>query len=319
MKKRQPANLPASIRQRLLNLSRDRGEDFNLTLTRYAIERLLYRLSQSERADQFVLKGALLLSLCLVTGCGAESVTIVEDFREIDSMVMVYVPAGEFWMGSRATDRNADPDEKPRHRVYLDAFWIDKTEVGNAQYHSCMLQGACQEPRYWDDEQFNEPWLPVVGVSWFDANAYCEWAGARLPTEAEWEKAARGTDGRIYPWGNESPTCELANYPGCNEGTTTVGFHTAGASPYGALDMAGNVCEWVADRIDPEYYAHSPDRNPTGPDEGSSRGLRGGSWGSSRSARNPAIVRAANRDWIYPGNRFQFYGIRCAMTTAPSP
>ena len=132
---------------------------------------------------------------------------------EKDGMELLPVPAGEFLMGSDpAVDKDAQDDEKPQHTVYLDTFWIDKTEVTNAQYQTCVSAGACSQSEYADDSHFNAPNQPVVGVSWNDATAYCEWAGRRLPTEAEWEKAARGTDGRIYPWGNDAPTCELAQY-----------------------------------------------------------------------------------------------------------
>jgi len=172
--------------------------------------------------------------------------------RPADNAVMVYVPAGEFEMGSA----DGSNDEKPEHRVYLDAFWIDKTEVTNAQYQRCVMAGACKESWYANDANSAGDAQPVVGVEHYMAEAYCEWVGARLPTEAEWEKAARGTDGRSYPWGNEEATCEYAvmkdgSGNGCGEDKTwPVGNKPLGASPYGALDMAGNVWEWVADWYD---------------------------------------------------------------------
>ena len=149
--------------------------------------------------------------------------------RPSDSAVMVYVPAGEFLMGSPESDPDAGDDEKPQHTVYLDAFWIDRTEVTNAQYGLCVEWGPCQAPRYWDDDELNVPDQPVMSVSWHDAQAYAQWVGGRLPTEAEWEKAARGTDGRLYPWGNSAPDCSRANYHGCADGALPVGSHPEGA------------------------------------------------------------------------------------------
>jgi len=234
---------------------------------------------------------------------------------------MVYVPAGEFTMGSD----EGDSDEKPVHTVYLDAFYIDKTEVTNAQYQKCVEAGACQapticdwgEPTYGDASKADHP---VVCVSWDGAKAYCEWAGKRLPTEAEWEKAARGTDGRVYPWGNTFDGSRL-NFCDRNcesdwkdsdadDGyaqTALVGSYPQGASPYGALDMAGNVGEWVADWYDSGYYSQSPARNPPGPDSGESRVLRGGSWSGA-----PLYVRCAIRFWINPDLRYSNLGFRCA-------
>jgi formylglycine-generating enzyme required for sulfatase activity len=182
--------------------------------------------------------------------------------RPTDGMVMVYVPEGEFLMGSPSGQGN--DDEHPQHTVYLDAFWIDQTEVTNAQYRKCLEAGVCRKPVCWDNSDYNAPDQPVVCVSWGDARTYCEWAGVRLPSEAEWEKAARGTDGRVYPWGNEAPICERANYAVCVGKAASAGSYPAGVSPYGALDMAGNVWEWVADWYAGNYYSRSPARNPQG-------------------------------------------------------
>jgi formylglycine-generating enzyme required for sulfatase activity len=233
--------------------------------------------------------------------------------RPADGAVMVYVPAGEFLMGSADDDPDAADDEKPQHTVYLDAFWIDRTEVTNAQYRQCVEAGGCYEPECWDDDDYNAPDQPVVCVKWHDAQAYAEWVGGRLPTEAEWEKAARGTDGRIYPWGNSAPDCYKANYAGCAAHPLSVGSHPDGASPYGALDMAGNVREWVADWYDKDYYSRSVFSNPNGPDFGSFRVRRGGSFLDYQ--RN---VRCAFREGGYPINWHWIFGFRVVVAPGPS-
>ena len=191
---------------------------------------------------------------------------------------MVYVPAGEFIMGSD----EGDPDEQPVHTVYLDAFYIDKTEVTNAQYRKCVEAGICRAPTpcEWREQTYEDVSkadYPVVCVSWNDADAYCRWAGKRLPTEAEWEKAAQGTGGRTYSWG-EGIDCDHAQYNECGGQAVPMGSKPQGVSPYGALDMVGNVWEWVADWYDGDYYSQSPEHNPPGPDSGASKVLRGGSW-----------------------------------------
>jgi eukaryotic-like serine/threonine-protein kinase len=237
--------------------------------------------------------------------------------READSMVMVYVPAGDFLMGS--PEGEGDFGEHPQHMVTLDAFWIDRLEVTNAQYRLCLEEGVCREPAFWHSTIYNAPDQPVVGVIWEDARTYCEWAGVRLPTEAEWEKAARGTDARTYPWGDEEATCQYAvmndaSGPGCGLGKPwPVGSKPEGVSPYGALDMAGNVSEWVADWYAPDYYSRSPERNPQGPDSGDVRGQRGGGW-----YFNADWVRAAQRNGLLPDMSNCLLGIRCAAST-PSP
>jgi len=229
--------------------------------------------------------------------------------REKDGAVMVYVPAGEFWMGSYENDSSARDDEKPRHKVYLDAFWIGRTEVTNAQYKQCVETGLCSVPA--DDGRYSDPdyaSYPVVHVEWLQANRFCAWVGGRLPSEAEWEKAARGTNARLYPWGGNPLICERAQFRGCEpSGSLPVGSKSpAGDSPYDAVDMAGNVWEWVADWYDGDYYEDSPEDNPTGPEHGDYKVLRGGGW-----SYGPDILRAAYRGVDYPASRSDSVGFRC--------
>ena len=231
-----------------------------------------------------------------------------------DGMTQLFVPAGEFIMGSASAE--AFGDEQPVRTVYLDAFWIDQTEVTNAMYARCVAAGTCPAPAqsrsYTRDSYYNNPTYadyPVIYVSWHNADAYCQWAGRRLPTEAEWEKAARGTDGRTYPWG-ETISCEQANWGssnGCIGDTTAVGAYPAGASPYGALDMAGNMWEWVADWYGP--YSATQLTNPTGPASGTQKVLRGGSWNLFAW-----YVRASFRGRHAPDYRFINIGFRCASS-----
>ena len=238
--------------------------------------------------------------------------------RPTDGMVMVYAPAGEFEMGST----KGDDDEQPVHTVALDGFWIDRTEVTHAQYERCVAAGACTPRRFsgFDPLDAHDD-HPAIYVTWYQAEAYCRWAGGRLPTEAEWEYAARGPESRAFPWGDEFDGTRL-NYCDANcerdwadqtadDGyaeTAPVGSFPAGASWCGALDMAGNVWEWVADWYADDYYARSPSRNPTGPPSGRSRVLRGGSWGF-----DPFYVRSANRDdFLVPSNTYGHVGFRCA-------
>jgi formylglycine-generating enzyme required for sulfatase activity len=239
---------------------------------------------------------------------------------EKDGMVMVYVPAGEFLMGSTNADidailanckdckRDSFADEQPQHKIYLDAFWIDRTEVTNTQYKQCVQAQKCKASSNANDASFNGDIQPVVGVDWNNAKNYCEWAGRQLPTEAQWEKAARGTDGRFYPWGNTAPNSNRLNFNRQVGKTTEVGMYLAGASPYGANDMAGNVAEWTADWYDGRYYDSSPPKNTTGPTSGQIRVLRGGSW----ACDTPQCVRTAERYPLEPEGRYGDVGFRCS-------
>ncbi len=233
-----------------------------------------------------------------------------------DGMKLLYVPAGNFLMGSVDSDPNAQPDEKPQHTVYLDAFWIDQTDVTNAMYAKCVSASVCKQPAnltskthssYFDNPQFGN--YPVIYVDWNMANAYCKWAGRQLPTEAQWEKAARGTDGRIYPWGNNRPDFDvtLSNYNLRVGDTTAVGDYPNGASPYGALDMAGNVLQWVADWYNDTYYQNQSLllSNPSGPTLGQYRVMRGGWFNFSGD------IHSAVRARTVPFNSFYNIGFRC--------
>ncbi len=227
---------------------------------------------------------------------------------------MVLVPAGEFMMGSRQDDKMADKDERTAHTVRLDAFHIDQYEVTTARYAKFFQETKRPAPKYWSDQipqrHGNEP---VIGVDWNDANGYCVWAGKRLPTEAEWEKAARGIDQRLYPWGNAEPNRQRANFDHCcdfkgYEALTEGGSFEQGKSPYGAYDMAGNVWEWVADRYDGGSYDESPERNPTGRLSGEKRIVRGGAWDSAS-----AYIRSSYRLRLSPTFRLDNIGFRCAQ------
>lgn len=235
-------------------------------------------------------------------------------FNPVSGMELVYVPAGKFRMGSAETDSNRDAaTEEPQHKVHLDAYWISKTQVTNAMFNACVAAGACKysasrttNPNYLDPLFTNHP---VVYISWSMAQTYCAWTGGRLPTEAEWEKAARGPDGQRFPWGSDLANIKYANANGEIGNTTPVGSFPVGKSYYGALDMGGNVREWVADWYDPDYYDYSPNINPQGPETGEKKVLKGASYldpyGYSRSANrlshepdSPGAVRGFR--CVYP-------------------
>jgi iron(II)-dependent oxidoreductase len=300
--------------------------------------------------------------LCILTtiialfGCKEELPT--EIINEKDGSVMVLIPAGDFIMGSSDEqveryvkqfnwDYNWYEDEKPQHTVYMDAYYIDKFEVTNAQYKKFVDEtnhpvptesvedikeifsevfqstGQLDVPEAYIDAVMDtcEPYIwkngtyppgkadhPVVLVGWEDANAYAKWAGKRLPTEAEWEKAARGTDGRTYPWGEEIDATKL-NYDEHAGGTTKVGAYPLGVSPFGVYDMAGNVWEWVADWYGKDYYKYSPKKNPKGPQSGASHVIRGGSW---KFDGYDARVADRNYHLRNPSYIYNINGFRCA-------
>jgi formylglycine-generating enzyme required for sulfatase activity len=255
-------------------------------------------------------------------GIGSEMIS------EIDRMEMIFVPAGIFVMGSN----DGEFDEKPSHEVYLNDYWIDKFEVNHKQFSDFVSRTSyitdaeisgcsyfssykCEKNINWRNPSIVSGWIntgpdsPVIHVSWNDAIAYCSWAGRELPTEAQWEKAARGTDKRIYPWGNELPNDELANFNRNNVGITKVTMFMNGISPYGAQNMAGNVWEWVYDRYDSNYYSsQSSWINPIGPSSGSFGIIRGGSWNNGSDD-----LRSSRRSWLGISYTNSSIGFRCVF------
>ncbi|MBL8063494.1 MAG: SUMF1/EgtB/PvdO family nonheme iron enzyme [Anaerolineales bacterium] len=259
----------------------------------------------------------------LVVGSGP----LLNEITDARGAEMVLVPEGMFTMGSKAEDALAEclkyqsdcdlswyRDEEPPHTVFLDSFYIDRYEVTNGQYAVCVDEGTCQPPTssesairssYYGNPEYEN--YPVIYVSWDMAKAFCEWRGARLPSEAEWEKAARGPEGNVFPWGAEADLT-YANYNVDIGDTVAVGRYENGQSPYGAYDMAGNVWEWVADWYSNSYYQVSPLENPLGPETGEKRILRGGSW------YDPAYLIRTSIRLVEPVPVDNNFGIRCART-----
>ena len=214
--------------------------------------------------------------LALVVSCGGR-VAVPSPTPPVLS-VMVVVPRGWFLMG----DDGGRESSRPQRLIRVDEFAIDSTEVTNAAV-ARFVEETSTELEGWDVSQAKKrPDHPAVGLLWREADAFCRWAGKRLPTEAEWEKAARGTDGRRYPWGNAWEAGRANTAESGLRGVAEVGSFPAGASPLGVLDMAGNAAEWVADAFDPAYHTYGPDQNPSGPDAVLDHGLRGGSWAAPR-------------------------------------
>jgi formylglycine-generating enzyme required for sulfatase activity len=230
-------------------------------------------------------------------------------------MQLVYIPQGEFLMGSNDQD---DPVSQPAHKVYLDAFWIDKTEVTNAMYAKCVQNRKCLEPLaisglnpYYGKETYAND--PVIYASWYYAKMYCSWAGRRLPTEAQWEKAARGSgDERLYPWGNKLPDMSLLNFDGNIGQPVAVDRYILGASPYGVLNMEGNLREWVADWFSPVYYQDLPYANPKGPPTGTLKSLRGSAYDDH--IRESRVFERFGHD---PTSAGRNRGFRCAVAARP--
>ncbi len=226
----------------------------------------------------------------------------------VDGSTLVYIPAGDFTMGDGVFALS--------HNVTLDGYWIQKTKVTNRMYEQCVKVGICSAPsQVLGGPVFSNPEFgnhPVVGVDWSQAQAYCAWTQGALPTEAQWEKAARGTNGNTYPWGNAAPTCGLLNFANCYSSTSTVeAFAATGASPYGLLDMAGNTFEWVGDWYSEAYYSNSPLANPTGPESGEYRVVRGSSFET-----DDQLIASSIRRFNEPVDSERDTGFRCVV---PNP
>jgi formylglycine-generating enzyme required for sulfatase activity len=242
--------------------------------------------------------------------------------RPADGMVMVYVPGGTYRMGTDVGDPLVQDDEVPPHAVTLGGFWIDQTEVTNEQYARCVAAGACQPPfapmferheRYYGSSDTAD--YPVIYVSWLHATEYCVWAGGALPSEAQWEYAARGPESLTYPWGNSPPSEALLNYDKIINDPVAVGSYPAGASWCGALDMAGNVYEWMNDWY--SRYTPEAQTDPTGAERGIGHVLRGGSWFDGAEfvrAANRYVIREAYRDYVVPSGHGFNFGFRCVVS-----
>ena len=315
--------------------SRSRVTDFWLVQVRIIENN---RRKKLKKLTTVLLCGAILGTIGiniphLIFPAMGDGIVIAPD-KGTSSIEMIEIPAGNFLMGSLESDIDASDHEKPQHTVYLNSYQISKYEVTVGQFKQFVKMTGYQtdaEREGWGHGyntttrtfvQGKYSWKtpgfkqndnhPVVCISWNDAAAFCSWAGGRLPTEAEWEKAARGTDGRKYPWGNNTPECNLLNFWGYNVGkqycvssTTVTGSYPAGASPYGVMDMAGNVWEWCNDWYNRYYYSSSPTNNPQGPNSGLYRVMRGGRWGSSANT-----VRCGFRDIGIQTDRSDGLGMR---------
>ena len=259
--------------------------------------------------------------LLLISGLETVSAEQSQEILGKDKAPMVLVPEGVFPMGVPSAARDGGVDERPTHDVFLDTFYIDKYELTNGRYLQFVIETGHRTPQHptdptkgiWQGNIMPESIidLPVINVDWFDAEAYCTWAGKRLPTEAEWEKAAKGPNDWRFPWGDVEPTDKHLNYNQVTwRGESTlvpVGIYEAGKSPYGAYDMAGNVWEWVADWYDSQYYSKSPERNPKGPQTGDYKVLRSSGWqGETPQAR--IFTRIMSK----PLDRNHSTGFRCA-------
>lgn len=224
--------------------------------------------------------------------------------RESQISAEVLIPAGDFWMG------DSQGKDSPLHKVYLDAYWIDTQEVTNAQYREFVEATGHAAPRYWHDPKYNGDALPVVGITYEEAQAYCAWKGKKLPTEAQWERAGRGAQSRLYPWGDRFDVTHTNTRESNNRRPVAVGSYPSGVSPDGLFDMSGNVWEWCRDWFDKDYYRASPLRNPTGPADGKKRVIRGGGWSAPQ-------ITMAQRHAEGPGKTYPSLGFRCVRSQEP--
>jgi len=295
------------------------------------------------RTNERCIKSKTIILLFLISIFTSPGIALSDDTSSLGGMVMV--PGGPFLMGvdkevnekvkkmskiaklKYAVSREAFHDEGPAHNVILDAFYLDQYEVSNREYSDFIKATDHPAPAYWDDHRRNKPQQPVSGVNWNDANAFCSWANKRLPTEAEWEKAARGPEGFKYPWGNELDNSK-GNFGRKDEVTANIDAYPEGKSHYGVYNMAGNVFEWVSDWYDPNFYKTSRQSiNPTGPKDGAwlsstgtyvdriavgkKRVIRGGSWYAPAES-----ISTTHRFWNDPMNNSYGVGLgfRCART-----
>jgi len=293
----------------------------SLPLPRQSSITLCFAITLPSQSPPICSPGTYLLAAGLSTPGTAHFICQIDYFqfeyhqdRRLSGMVRL--PAGEFEMG----DANGlgQSDEQPVHRVYLDEFFIDEHEVTNADYAKFLEATGHEPPPFWSSGAYHTgpafANFPVVGVSWYDADAYCRWRGKRLPTEAEWEKAARaGLLGQTFPWGSQPATCDKANFSPCNSSSLPVKSFSPNQA--GIFDMAGNVWEWVSDWYDPDYYSRSPYANPSGPSTGGLKVLRGGSWFTLENQ-----LRCANRAYNNPtAKNFFDVGFRCACRAGRKP
>jgi len=241
--------------------------------------------------------------------------------KKLKPVNMVLIQQGSFQMGSKKSmlelkphdlfnsDRHTLGPENPAHEVYIDSFFIDKYEVSNDAYTKFIKETGAKKPKGLNNPNFNNPQQPVVGINWKEAFKFCNWQGKRLPTEAEWEKAARGKRPVKYPWGNLPPDSSSLNYNEEINKTSPVGSYEKGKSDYGVYDLSGNVSEWVNDWHFPEYYLFSPKNNPQGPEKGQYKVIRGGSW-----RNNAEDVSLVYRNATTPRNRSLAIGFRCVKS-----
>ncbi|MFQ5443446.1 MAG: formylglycine-generating enzyme family protein [Nitrospinales bacterium] len=260
--------------------------------------------------------GVILVLWILVTAILLE---VTKSYAEKSNSEMVYFPSGEFWMGS--PEGVGQPDEHPRHKVHLDAFYLDRFEVTGADFMEFLTDQPDEHPTItgWWGRQVR-PGMenhPVIGLTWKRCQKFCRWNGKRLPTEAEWERAAAGLAGRLYPWGNEPPTQERANFYKCcfimkGEILQKKGSFESGKTPEGVYDMAGNIAEWVFDWYDKNYYKVAEQKNPRGTEDGKYHVIRGGAWNSL-----PNNLRSSDRYGYNDGKDYYGIGCRCAKSALP--